>query len=334
MKDEMENMKNTMPIILEFTEGKAENYFKAVHDYFGGELKADSYYFKRGATLIHGTSLQLTEGIELSIIDAIHTEALKMVRVPDNNPDYYHLVIIHTGKYTQSFEQELLKLEADSTKGIFIYNGMFPLEAEFPANTPYKAITFKFHKACLEDLIPEAAAMFKTMYPSDEGIAYHIPTTNKVNQLADDILSYQKGIYGAKAMIKARAFEAFVIIMKIMEQMTDDELHGLHIDDYNRLMRIKKHLLDSLTDTINVEAIAEEFAISVSKLNRDFKALFDMTIYKFYTRAKMDEAYRRLQTGNYSVAEVGYDLGYSSLPKFSEMFKKVKGINPKDVIAL
>ncbi len=100
------------------------------------------------------------------------------------------------------------------------------------------------------------------------------------------------------------------------------------------LMRIKKHLLDSLTDTINVEAIAEEFAISVSKLNRDFKALFDMTIYKFYTHAKMDEAYRRLQSGQYSVTEVGYDLGYNSLSKFSEMFKKVKGINPKEVVPL
>ncbi|MBS2211970.1 helix-turn-helix transcriptional regulator [Carboxylicivirga mesophila] len=334
MKDEKETMKNTKPVLLELREGQVENYFKAMYDHFGGELKSNSYYLKKGTTLVHGTAIQLTEGIEFSIIDAIHSEALKMVRIPDNNPDYYHLVIIHTGEYTQTFEQELLKLEANSTKGIFIYNGMFPLEAEFPANSPYKAITFKFQKSCLEDIIPEAAAMLKTMYPTDEGLAYHIPTTNEVNQLVDDILRYQKGIYGAKAMIKARAFEALVITMKIMEQMTDDELHGLHIDDYNRLMRIKKHLLDSLTDTINVEAIAEEFAISVSKLNRDFKALFDMTIYKFYTRAKMDEAYRRLQTGNYSVAEVGYDLGYSSLPKFSEMFKKVKGINPSDVVAL
>ncbi|MCG8581409.1 MAG: helix-turn-helix domain-containing protein [Bacteroidales bacterium] len=46
----------------------------------------------------------------------------------------------------------------------------------------------------------------------------------------------------------------------------------------------------------------------------------------------MDEAYRRLKTGQYSVTEVGYDMGYNSLSKFSEMFKKVKGINPKEVI--
>ena len=205
---------------------------------------------------------------------------------------------------------------------------------EFPANTPYKAISIKFHKASIENLIPDAVLMLSRMFPTDEGIAYHIATTIEVNQLITDILHYQKGIYGAPALIKARALEAFVITLKIMEQMTDDELCGLHIDDYNRLMLIKKHLLNSLTENINVEAIANEFAISVSKLNRDFKALFDMTIYKFYTRAKMDEAYRRLQTGNYSVAEVGYDLGYSSLPKFSEMFKKVKGINPSDVIPL
>jgi YesN/AraC family two-component response regulator len=30
--------------------------------------------------------------------------------------------------------------------------------------------------------------------------------------------------------------------------------------------------------------------------------------------------------------EVGYDLGYQNLSKFSEMFKKVKGIPPSEVI--
>jgi len=327
-------MMNTNPVTIELKEGKVENYYKALHDYFGGELNPNSYYYKKGMTSIQGSTIVLDQNFELSIIDAVHSEPLKLERIPDNNPDYYHLVIIHTGEYTQSFEKELLKLEAHSTKGIFIYNGMFPIVAEFPAREPYKAISFKFHKTGVEKLIPETKTMLSTMFPTADGMAYHISTTNKVNQLVDDILHYQKGIYGAQGLIKARAFEAFVLTMKTMEQMTDDELCGLHIDDYNRLMLIRKHVINSLTNSINIEDIADKFAISVSKLNRDFKALFDMTIYKFYTRAKMDEAYRRLQTGEYSVAEVGYDLGYSSLPKFSEMFKKVKGINPKDVIPL
>jgi len=48
----------------------------------------------------------------------------------------------------------------------------------------------------------------------------------------------------------------------------------------------------------------------------------------------MDEAFRRLRSGDFSDMEVGYDLGYQNLSKFSKMFKKVKGISPCEVIKL
>ena len=54
--------------------------------------------------------------------------------------------------------------------------------------------------------------------------------------------------------------------------------------------------------------------------------------HAFYNQARMDEAYRRLKSGRYSVSEVGYDMGYSSLSKFSSMFKKLKGILPNEVV--
>ena len=120
-----------------------------------------------------------------------------------------------------------------------------------------------------------------------------------------------------------------------MKKLVDkDELNGLHIDDYERLLKIKERLLMSFEQKISIEELANDFGVSLSKLKRDFKTLFDTSVYQFYTQAKMDEAYRRLKTGEFSVSEVGYDLGYQNISKFSQMFKKVKGINPKEVVAV
>ncbi len=47
---------------------------------------------------------------------------------------------------------------------------------------------------------------------------------------------------------------------------------------------------------------------------------------------KMDEAYNRLKSGDFSVSEVAYDLGYENPSKFTQMFKKLKGFNPSEVI--
>lgn len=102
----------------------------------------------------------------------------------------------------------------------------------------------------------------------------------------------------------------------------------MHADDYHHLQRVRKKLQSSLEGGITLEALADEFGISVSKLKRDFKALHGVSVYQYFTHSRMDEAYRRLKTGKYSVMEVGY----SNLFKFSEMFKKVKGFSPKELI--
>ena len=97
----------------------------------------------------------------------------------------------------------------------------------------------------------------------------------------------------------------------VVSLVNKDELNGLHKDDYERLLEIRSKLLSSFTQKISVDDLAAEFGFSTSKLKRDFKTLFQTSIYRFYTHAKMDEAYRRPKTGNYSVMEVGYDLGYN-----------------------
>lgn len=327
-------MNDTPPIILRFNEGLSKNYLKAFYDYFGGELSSRSYFYQKGKTLLHASIYHLSDELEMVRTHYCCTETLRLDRIADDNPDYLHLVLIADGGYTQMYEGTVQTLEADSPQGIFFYDGMFPLKADFMANNLYRSIGFKFSKSALNELLPEAIPKIEKMFSSDKGTAFHLPLPKEASALLSDIFHFAEGGYGSHTLIKARGLETFVVVMKTIENLRGDELNGLHIDDYQRLMRIKKSLLESLSGTVNIEEIANEFGISLSKLNRDFKNLFNMTIYKFYNHAKMDEAYRRLKSGKYSVSEVGYDLGYSSLSKFSVMFKKIKGISPKDVISL
>ncbi|MCG8579925.1 MAG: AraC family transcriptional regulator [Bacteroidales bacterium] len=327
-------MSSESPLVIKFREGPFENYFPAYLKTFGGERHADSYTYKNGKDEIEGLVLKLSDEIEMGLIRTYISQRYILDREQDNNPDYLHMVIINDGEYVQSYEDKSKNVEAESTIGVFFYDGMIPIKAEFPANIHYRSISFKFSKADLKINFQEALPLIEKMFGKENGVAYHFATPNEVTRLINDIFFFNKGGYAHKALMKARGLEVLAVILKAMEQMDDEQLNGLHQDDFLRLAAIKNKLLQSLTSSIKVEDIAQEFAISVSKLNRDFKTLFNTSIYKFYTHAKMDEAYRRLKTGEYSVSEVGYDLGYSNLSKFSDMFKKIKGINPKEVISV
>lgn len=272
-------------------------------------------------------------GFEFTTTVAHHKNTILVEREPDNNPDLVYINLIKQGKFTRDYNNQEVEVEAGSSKGVFIYNGLFSMNITHAANTRLETISYTLSKTALLRFLPEAAGIYDSLFGSKEPVAYHTSLPLELDALVEDIFHFKKSEFGRIPLVVARSLELFTVLMNNVKKLVDtDELQGLHIDDYNRLLKIKDHLLSSFDQRISVEELASEFSISVSKLKRDFKTLFDTSVYQFYTHAKMDEAYRRLKSGEFSVMEVGYDLGYQNLSKFSQMFKKVKGINPKEVL--
>ena len=320
---------------LRIKEGEAKNYFEALLEVFGGEVSGNIYEVNRGATKIRMTVYPVIPEFEIITTMARHREAMVIDRESDDKPDFIHMNVIKEGQLTRNYNNQEMYHEAGTTAGVFIHNGLFPMKISYPANTTLESVGYKFSKNALERLIPEAGDIFDTLFGTNEPVAYHTSLPIELDTLVEDIFHFKKSEFGKTPMVVARSLELYTLLMKSVKKLLDkDELNGLHVDDYERLLRIKDKLLSSFDQKISIEALSEEFGVSLSKLKRDFKTLFDTSVYQFYSHAKMDEAYRRLKTGAYSVSEVGYDLGYQNISKFSQMFKKVKGINPREVVAV
>lgn len=318
---------------LRIKEGQSKNYIEALMEAFGGKITGNTYEFNQGRTNIRMTSYPILPEFEIATTVATHHQAVIVERESDNDPNLVHINLIRKGSLTRDYNGKETHLEAGAIKGVFIYNGLFPMTIKHPAGTTLETINYNITKTALLRLLPEAEETFDSLFGSKEPVAYHTNLPVEFETFVEDIFHFKKSEFGRIPLVVSRGLELFTLLMKNVKKMVDkDELHGLHNDDYKRLLRIKEQLTSSFDQRISVENLANEFGISVSKLKRDFKTLFDTSVYQFYTHAKMDEAYRLLQTGEYSVMEVGYDLGYTNLSKFSQMFKKVKGINPKEVL--
>ncbi|ANQ51913.1 helix-turn-helix transcriptional regulator [Flammeovirga sp. MY04] len=314
-------------------EGSAKNYFKGLYDALGGTYTEETYSIKDRSTSIEMSAHELIDGLELILADAKFGAPLIMERSPDHDPDLIHIYIVYRGSANQNYNNQLQLLEAGSINGLFIYNGLFPTVTYFPIASFYKSISFKVSKNVFLKLFPHHADTLIDTLIQEIPIAYHTALPIHMESTIDDLLHYDQSPFERIPMLMSKGLELFSqIILSLDELRQKNELNGLHQDDYKRLLDIKNYILSRLHDKIVVDDIATTFGISTSKLKRDFKTLFNTSIYQYYTHAKMDEAYRRLKTGKFSVMEVGYDLGYTSIPNFSAMFKKIKGINPKDVI--
>jgi AraC-like DNA-binding protein len=82
---------------------------------------------------------------------------------------------------------------------------------------------------------------------------------------------------------------------------------------------------------INVELLASQFGLSRSQLYRKIKSLTGMTANEFLRNIRMVRAKQYLESGNYSISDVCFKVGYSSPSYFTKCFKAHFGMLPTDI---
>ncbi len=95
---------------------------------------------------------------------------------------------------------------------------------------------------------------------------------------------------------------------------------------------IEKNLSKFPNDELpNIATLAKEFNIGSSTLKRQFKLIYNKSIYHYYLEHKMAIGMALLEEPNASVSEIAYKLGYQKINSFSKIFKKHYGILPSEV---
>lgn len=93
--------------------------------------------------------------------------------------------------------------------------------------------------------------------------------------------------------------------------------------------RIKNSDGSDIDEELQLKALSERFGICVSKLTKDFKDNYHISIYQFIKECKMNESARLLAESRFNVSDVAYHLGYINVSAFCKNFKAHFGKSPK-----
>jgi AraC-like DNA-binding protein len=101
-------------------------------------------------------------------------------------------------------------------------------------------------------------------------------------------------------------------------------------DTFRRLCRSRDFLAASFDERLRLEQAAANAFFSPFHYHRLFRRAFGETPHEFLTRLRLDEAKRLLATGEGSVTDVCFAVGYESLGSFSLRFKELAGCSPSE----
>lgn len=174
---------------------------------------------------------------------------------------------------------------------------------------------------------------FRTMFP-------------KVNLQADKLITDENGIYtngGAYSFLnliiylvekyydRQTAIHCSKIFQIEMDRNSQSEFaiftgQKLHNDEVVKQAQI--FIESHLHDKISMEELSSKFAVGRRNFDRRFIKATGNTPVEYSQRVKIEAAKKSFESSRKTVNEVMYEVGYSDIKAFRDVFRKITGMSP------
>ncbi len=178
-----------------------------------------------------------------------------------------------------------------------------------------------------------AADNFRSMFP-------------KVNLQTDKLITDENGIYtngGAYSFLNLMIYlvekyydrqtaiycsKVFQIEMDRNSQspftiFTGQKLHGDEV-----VQQAQAYIESNLQDKISIEQLSSKFSVGRRNFDRRFIKATGNTPVEYSQRVKIESAKKAFETSRKTINEVMYEVGYSDVKAFREVFRKITGMSP------
>lgn len=124
---------------------------------------------------------------------------------------------------------------------------------------------------------------------------------------------------------------------KIASQLALAEAKPAQEGAESSLNRLDNEFMQKITQVIeenlemekmDIPFIADKMCMSHSTLYRKIKGLADMSANEFIRKVKMRKSVEMLKSGEYTISEIAYMTGFSSVAYFRQCFKSEYGVSP------
>lgn len=154
--------------------------------------------------------------------------------------------------------------------------------------------------------------------------------TKPISKLADKIINCNLTGDLAREFLKEKASEWFSITLNVYNYIKErkKEIHRL---DIKPIKNVQKYIDDHYALDISQSFLEKIAMMSGTKLKSTFKKYFNQTITEYTQRKRMNIAENLILSTDLDMASIAKTVGYNSPSRFSTLFKRYKGIYPKDV---
>lgn len=167
-----------------------------------------------------------------------------------------------------------------------------------------------------------------------------------VNLVDNRIITEQSGIYtsgGANSYwnlllhlvekytsreLAILAAKFFVLDIDKKSQSPFTIFHGQKLHEDDTIRRAQEYIESNYTERIGIDELCRMLGIGRRTFERRFRRATNNSVVEYIQRVKIEAAKRELESGQKTVNEVMYEVGYSDNKAFRDVFRKVTSVSP------
>lgn len=314
---------------------KPEDWMEMVAEQFGTSVINDGFTIPSSIGSGYFKQYYPLPWLTLTYISFVAYEPITMIRRSVENSKWIPVMFyINEHKHEQIIGTSTKTVGVDTLDGIFMPSSSIPTEWSFPPKKRYENITLTFNKDWIEKIDAAHETYIGRLLQSDKAFYLFETITPAMQQVLDNIKSTTEIDNPFSTLhLHGKTMELLTMFLEKLEKRSEvKSLANLNLNDVESVFRVRRQILQSLSNVPSIPELAREANMSSSKLQKCFKQVIGKAIAEYALSEKMEWAKRLLSTRLYSVSEVGYKVGYTNLSHFTEAFCKYHRMKPKQYL--
>ena len=137
---------------------------------------------------------------------------------------------------------------------------------------------------------------------------------------------YESASYAECGFLQLKVLELMLLLGRIPQERAADPYCSA--EQTALAHHLRDHLLTNREGYVSLAQVAAEHEMSVSHLQKLFKQVYGVPVYRYIKEYRLEQAAVELVRSRKPITEIAQHAGYDNASKFSESFKKRYGKTP------
>lgn len=204
----------------------------------------------------------------------------------------------------------------------------------FAADVPVRYALVQIDPSLLDSALISALASGGNCESLSEDIGHAMfarPADRTLQSLAMQVINCPIRTAERELFVCGKALQlAAVAIGQCLQDEAAPSPRRLSPDEIAQIHAARDALLQSLKKPLSIQKLAALSGMNAGKLNAGFRRVFGTTPHKFLQEQRLAQAYRLISSGEMSVSQAAYHVGYNAA-HFATLFRTRFGVSPSDL---